>query len=125
MYRRTTWTSQQIEESEVAVFPWAFTGELMHKAFVLIQMGHVGKQRLWTWNFVCVTNTVSFADATWVFDGDDVIARRLPLISIDACVSQFVDTDHFSLVVEHAWDIAMRIQCVGASRESLATADSK
>jgi len=84
-------------------------GNETHKPFVLVGMGHLAKHRMWTLNFVCVSHIVLAMDTTLVFDADDVFARRLPFTSIDGCVSLFVDTDHFTLALDHAWDINRRI----------------
>jgi len=73
---------------------------------VLIGAGHLPKSRVLSRDFVCV----SHADAA-LYEASDVLAERFSLVSSCCNVSFFLDTDHFSIVFDHAWDIARRIRC--------------
>lgn len=80
------------------------------KAHVLSGMGHPSWYRSWTSSVAYVSRVILRADSALHFHSDEVLAERFPLSSIDGSVSRFMDTDHFTIVLDHAWDIARRVR---------------
>lgn len=89
------------------------------KSFLLVRSGHPSKYRYLTSAFVCISRIVLDADTALFFHADDVVAERIPLCSVDCGVSFFIDTDHFTMVLDHAWDISKRMRCIAGAPISL------
>lgn len=85
------------------------------KSFWLLCSGHPSRNRIRTSVFVCISRIVLGAHTALFFNADDVVAERFPLNSIDCGVSYFIDTDHFTMVLDHAWDIAKRMRCIAGA----------
>ena len=80
----------------------------MTKNGVLCGLGHLACHRIWVYHCICVSRALLSADKN-LFDADDVVAQWFPLTSNACSMFLFAGADHFTICLDHAWDIDRHI----------------